>query len=59
MCDPHDFYPDDQRRLMAEQMPDGRWRCTPPYVDPTTFEEHEFVTMTLAQLIDAGYETED
>lgn len=60
MCDTaHDFYPDDQRRLIAKQLPDGRWQCTPPYVDPHTFEEREVVTATWAALLDAGYETED
>lgn len=57
--EPHDFFPEDQRRMMAEPLPDGRFRCTPPFLDPDTFEEHEIVSLSLEELIEHGYETDD
>lgn len=55
---PHDFYPDDQRRLMAYPLPDGRYRCVPPFCDEATGTERDVVSLSLAELIDAGYETD-
>lgn len=54
---PHDPFPEDERVLTARRLPDGRWHCAPPYVDPETFEVSEVVTLTDDELIAAGYET--